>query len=160
LQGVDREKTDDFFKLLKRLKSQGVPIDGAGIEMHLEAQQLRPTYLDEFRYWLDQARQVGVQVYITEMDVYQGPPGAVQDAFGNQKKIYHDVTATCLADSNCKALLVWDLEDRDTWLTHKGHNARPDAKPVLFGDNHEKKPASLERSGSETVVPLHGTSRL
>lgn len=141
LDGVKRNKTDDFFKLIKRLKSQGVPIDGAGIEMHLEAQQLRPTYLDEFRYWLAQARDAGVQAYITEMDVYQGPAGAVPNAFENQKKIFHDVTATCLADSNCKALNIWDMEDRDTWLANKGHNPRPDAKPTLFGDNHQKKPA-------------------
>jgi endo-1,4-beta-xylanase len=139
-QGVDREKSDDFFKLIKRLKSQGVPIDGAGIEMHLEAHQLKPNYLDEFRYWLDQARQAGVQAYITEMDVYQGPAGSVSDAFGTQKKIYHDVTATCLADSGCKALNIWDLEDRDTWLANKKRDAHPDAKPVLF-DNHQKKPA-------------------
>jgi endo-1,4-beta-xylanase len=141
LDGVNRAKTDDFFALIKRLKSRGVPIDGAGIEMHLEAQQLRTSYLQEFRYWLDQARDAGVQVYITEMDVYQGPAGAVPDAFENQKKIYHDVTAACLADSNCKALNIWDLVDRDTWLVDKKHNPRADAKPLLFDDNYQKKPA-------------------
>lgn len=139
--GVDRQKTDDFFKLVKRLKSQGVPIDGAGIEMHLEAQELRPSYLDEFRYWLSQAHDAGVKVYITEMDVYQGPAGATSNPFENQKKIYHDVTAACLADSACKAINIWDLVDSDNWLARKRHNAHPDAKPVLFGDNHEKKPA-------------------
>lgn len=139
--GVNRAKTDDFFKLIKRLKAQGVPIDGAGTEMHLEANELKPNYLDEFRYWLAQARDAGVQVYITEMDVYQGPAGTVQDPLGTQKKIYHDVTAACLADSNCKALNIWDLVDRDTWLANKKRNPHPDAKPVLFGDSHDKKPA-------------------
>ena len=138
--GAERGKTDDFFKLVKHLKSQGVPIDGVGTEMHLEADQLKPNYLDEFRYWLDQARDAGTTVYITEMDVYQGPSSST-GAFETQKKIYHDVTAACLADSNCKAINIWDLEDRDTWLATKKRDAHPDAKPVLFGDGYEKKPA-------------------
>lgn len=141
LNGVNRQKTDDFFKLIKRLKSQGVPIDGAGIEMHLEAQQLRSTYIEEFRYWLAQARQAGVTAYITEMDVYQGGAGQVQDPWGTQRRIYHDVAAACLADSNCKALNIWDLSDSETWLANKRNNPRPDAKPAIFGDNHDKKPA-------------------
>ena len=32
-----------------------------------------PDYLAEFRYFLDKARQAGVQVYVSEIDVYQGP---------------------------------------------------------------------------------------
>lgn len=141
LDGVDRGKTEEFFRLIRNLKSQGVPIDGAGIEMHLEAQQLRPGYLDEFRYFLSQAREAGVTVYITEMDVYQGPPGAFPEAMENQKRVYHDVAAACLADSNCKGLTVWDLSDKDTWLAEKRHNPRPDAKPDLFDGNLQKKPA-------------------
>lgn len=140
-QGVDRARADEFFGLLKRVKAKGGPIDGAGIEMHLEAQQLHPNYLDEFRYFLTQAREAGVKVYITEMDVYQGPEGAIPNAMENQKKIYHDIAATCLADSNCKGLTVWDLSDKDTWLANKQMNPHPDAKPDLFDENHNKKPA-------------------
>jgi endo-1,4-beta-xylanase len=140
-QGVDRDRTDQFFSLLKRAQAQGAPIDGAGIEMHLEAQQLRPNYLDEFRYFLQRAHEAKVKVYITEMDVYQGPAGAFPDAMENQKKIYHDIAATCLADTACRGLTVWDLSDRDTWLATKQMNPHPDAKPDLFDANDKKKPA-------------------
>ena len=75
------------------------------------------------------------------MDVYQGPAGAVANAFDVQKKIYHDVAAACLADSNCKAMTIWDLSDKDTWLSHKQRNALTDPKPDLFDENFEKKPA-------------------
>jgi len=75
------------------------------------------------------------------MDVYQGPQGAVPNAWDNQKKIYHDVTAACLADSNCKGMTIWDLSDKDTWLANKKRNAIPDAKPDLFDEAHQKKPA-------------------
>jgi endo-1,4-beta-xylanase len=140
-EGVDRERTDQFFNLLKRAQAQGAPIDGAGIEMHLEAQQLHRNYLDEFRYFLQRAHEARVKVYITEMDVYQGPAGVFPDPMANQKKIYHDIAAACLADSACKGLQVWDLSDRDTWLANKQMNPHPDAKPDLFDANDQKKPA-------------------
>jgi endo-1,4-beta-xylanase len=140
-KGIDKERSDQFFALVKRLKSRGAPIDGVGTEMHLEAQQLDPDYIEQFKEFLRRARELSVSVYITEMDVYQGPSGAVQNAFEVQKKIYHDVTATCLADPNCKALTIWDLSDKDTWLSHKLKNALVDPKPDLFDENFEKKPA-------------------
>ena len=139
LDGVDRGMTDEFFDLVARLKSQGVPIDAAGIEMHLEAQQLRPGYLDEFRYFLSRAKQAGVEVYITEMDVYQGPPGSTPDLWGRQKQIYHDVAAACLDDKVCKGLTVWGVSDKDTWLSRRKCNPREDAKPLLFDDDYGRK---------------------
>jgi endo-1,4-beta-xylanase len=139
--GVDRPKTDQFFDLVQRLKSQGVPIDLVGTEMHLEAQQLRPTYLDELRYFLSRARAAHVQVYITEMDLYQGPPGAFPDPMEHQRQIYHDVLATCLADSNCKGFNTWGVSDARSWLTQKAMNPHPDARPLLFDEQYQKKPA-------------------
>lgn len=139
--GIDKDRANEFFALVKRLKAQGVPIDGVGTEMHLHAHELDPDYLDQFRDFLKRARELGVTVYITEMDVYQGPAGSVQNPLEAQRKVYHDVTATCLADSNCKGLTIWDLSDKDTWLVHRKSNQIPDAKPDLFDDDHQKKPA-------------------
>ena len=70
-KGIDKDRADEFFALVKRLKSKNVPIDGVGTEMHLEMQQLDPDYLDQFKDFLRRSRELGVTVYITEMDVYQ-----------------------------------------------------------------------------------------
>lgn len=139
--GVDRELTDRFFDLVGKLKTAGVPIDVAGIEMHLEAQKLMPPYLDDFRYFLKRAREAGVEVQITEMDVYQGPPGVFADPMDNQKKIFHDVVSACLDDSNCKAFYTWGLSDTHTWLAMRPSHPLLDAKPLLFDEKYEKKPA-------------------
>jgi endo-1,4-beta-xylanase len=139
--GIDRAKCDEFFDMIERLKARGVPIDAAGTEMHLEAQQLRSTYLDELKYFLDRARAAKVQAYITEMDVYQGPPGALPDPMERQKQIYHDVAATCLADSNCNTLIVFGLSDIRTWLRAKVREPRADAQPLLFDEMYQPKPA-------------------
>jgi endo-1,4-beta-xylanase len=139
--GIDRAKCDQFFDLIERLKARGVPIDAAGTEMHIEAQQLRPTYLDELKYFLDRARAAKVQAYITEMDVYQGSPGAFPDPMERQKQIFHDVTAACLADSNCNTLIFFGVSDIRTWLRAKVREPRADAQPLLFDEMFQPKPA-------------------
>ena len=139
--GLDQGMVDEFFGIVKRLKAQNVPIDGVGTEMHLEAHRLVPNYIDQFKDFLRRARELGVTVYITEMDVYQGPPGSVQSPWEAQRKIYHDVAAACLADSNCKGMNIWDMSDKDTWLVNKKQEDLSDAKPVLFDENYQRKPA-------------------
>ena len=91
------EKWTNSSQLVTKLKNQGVPIDAAGIEMHLEAQNLHPNYVDEFKYFLSGARKAGVEAHVTEMDVYQGPAGAFPDAFANQKEIFYNVARSLCA---------------------------------------------------------------
>lgn len=139
--GVDRDLVDQYFNLLRQVKAKGAPVDAAGIEMHIEMQMLGPSYLDEFRDFLSRAGQAGVQVYVTEMDVYQGPPGFVPDPFLRQAQIYHDVLAACLASTACKAYYTWGLTDRFNMYQHRVRDPHPDAKPLPFDENYQKKPA-------------------
>jgi len=136
--GIDKERADEFFSLVKRLKAAGAPIDAVGTEMHWEMPQLRPSYLDEFKSFLDSARQLGVKVHITEMDVYQGPASS---PFVKQKEIFYNVVHTCLLDSNCIGFMTWGIADRYTWLRTRDWRTLPDAKPVLFDDEFTRKPA-------------------
>ena len=138
--GVDKDEVDRFFSLVKRVKSAGTDIDIAGIEMHLDAQQLRPTYLEEFQYFLKRAREAGVKSEITEMDVYQGRDRG-PDAMTRQKQIYHDVVSTCLQEASCVGFYTWGVSDATSWLKSKPHNPLSDAEPLLFDDNYQRKPA-------------------
>ena len=139
--GVDPDMANRFFELAAKLKARGAPVNAAGIEMHLEMQTLRPGYVGEFRDFLSRARQAGLQVYVTEMDAYQGPPGAVPDALERQKQVYHDVLATCLASPACKAFYTWGISDRHNMYQNRPEDRRPDAKPLPFDDDYRKKPA-------------------
>jgi endo-1,4-beta-xylanase len=107
--------------------------------MHLEEQQLHPDYVQEFKYFLSQARKAGVLVHITEMDVYQGPPGSVPDPYVMQKEIFYNIVHTCLQDSNCTSFTVWGMNDDLTWL--RTNKDLLDANPVLFDGQYNKKPA-------------------
>lgn len=138
--GIDKERADEFFTLVNRLKAAGAPIDAVGTEMHWELPQLRPTYLDEFKAFLESARKAGVKVHITEMDVYQGPDNT-PEAFAKQKDVFYNVVHTCLKDSNCIGFMTWGIADRYSWLRTSDWKNMPNAKPVMFDENYGKKPA-------------------
>ena len=139
-QGVDRDRATAFLELVKRLRASGAPVDAVGIEMHLEV-PLRPTWLDELKSFLAEARAAGVQVLITETDVYQGPAGAVSELWANQKQVYSDALGACLQDSGCKGFYTWGISDAHTWLTQRQGHPLPDARPLLFDEQYNKKPA-------------------
>jgi len=139
--GVDQNLANQFFELAGKLKARGAPLNAAGIEMHLEMQLLRPGYLQEFHEFLSHAQQAGLQVYVTEMDAYQGPPGAVSNPMERQKQVYHDVLAACLESAACKAFYTWGVSDRHNMYQNRPEDPRPDAQPLPFDDNYRKKPA-------------------
>lgn len=138
--GIDKARADEFFALVDRVKKKGGPIDVVGTEMHWELPELRPTYLDEFKAFLESARKSGVKVHITEMDVYQGP-NDTPEAFAKQKEVFYNVVHTCLKDSNCIGFMTWGIADRYTWLRTSDWKNFPNAKPVLFDEQYGKKPA-------------------
>lgn len=151
--GVEPELANRFFDLVAKVKQKGGPVDAAGIEMHLEMPTLRPTYLDEFRNFLDRCHRAGLQAYVTEMDVYQGPPGAIPDPFQRQKVVYHDVMAACLASPACKAFYTWGISDIHNMYQSRPRDPIPDAKPLPFDDTYHKKPAyyGLQQALEERV---------
>ena len=140
-EGADRARVDEFFSLVDRCKAQGAPIDMVGIEMHIEAHRLHSDWLGEFKYYLDRARRSGVQVFVSEMDLYQGPQGSFADPWENQRKIYYSVARTCLDDSNCKGFFTWGVADKMTWLRNRPNRVIADAKPLMFDDDYARKPA-------------------
>jgi len=135
--GIDKERADAFFALVKRVKAAGAPIDMVGTEMHWQMPELRPTYLDEFKDFLASARSLGVKVHITEMDLFQGPEDS-PELFDKQKEIYYNVVHACLKDSNCIGFTTWGIADRYSFLRNED---QPTAKQTMFDDNYGKKPA-------------------
>ena len=138
--GIDKDRAEEFFSLVERVKKKGAPIDVIGTEMHWELPALHPNYLEEFKAFLDRARKIGVKVHITEMDVYQGP-NDTPEAFAKQKEVFYNVVHACLKDSNCIGFMTWGIGDRYTWLRTSDWKNFPNAKPVLFDDGYGKKPA-------------------
>jgi endo-1,4-beta-xylanase len=140
-RGVDGEKAKSFFALVERLKERQVPIDAIGIQMHLEAPELRSSYLKEWRDFLQKAAALSLQVHVTEMDVYQGSVEVFHQPFEKQKEIFKAIVKTCLEFSHCTAFTTWGLTDKHNWPKQRATDQHPDAEPLLFSAEYQKKPA-------------------
>ncbi|MEO6454304.1 MAG: endo-1,4-beta-xylanase, partial [Ginsengibacter sp.] len=60
------QKRTEIYKLLKRLKDNGVPIDGIGMQCHLGISGISREYLQET---IDLFKSIGLEFQITELDV-------------------------------------------------------------------------------------------
>ena len=97
--------------LLRRLKARNVPVDAVGIESHL---RVGPRYgegrgLADF---LEEMRELGLQVLLTELDV--SDPERPVDVKAGEKavaQVYGGYLDRMLKDSNVTAVLTWGLAD-------------------------------------------------
>jgi endo-1,4-beta-xylanase len=112
----DENKRQDLLALLARMKSRGVPVQGLGMQAHLDASvtALNQTKLALF---CDQVAAMGLKIVITELDVRDNKlpaDTAVRDAaVASHTKAYLDAVLSCPA---VMGVLTWGLSDRRSWL--------------------------------------------
>ncbi|TFK49659.1 beta-1,4-endoxylanase, partial [Heliocybe sulcata] len=126
-------KATAMVNLVKSLKSQGVPIDGVGLQSHFIVGQV-PSSLKTV---MQQFTALGVEVAITELDIRMTLP-ATDALLAQQKKDYQTVVSACKQVSGCVGVTIWDYTDEYSWVpsTFSGQGA---ACP--WDSNLIKKPA-------------------
>jgi endo-1,4-beta-xylanase len=128
------EKSDAVFKLLADLKSQGVPIDGIGWQMHLvNGFRIGPEHYTNAR----RLAALGLELSITELDVRMKLPASAED-LRKQADAYRDVADFCLAETACKAVLVWGFTDKHSWIPKEFPET---GAALIFDDFYKPKPA-------------------
>lgn len=134
-EGLNR-KSDDVYALVRDLVGRGVPIGGVGLQMHLDAAS-RPATADIARN-VARLAALGLRVNISEMDVRVARVAGDRTArLAEQRRVYHDVVAVCLAEPRCDAVTFWGFTDRHSWIDAF---FGPD-DPLLFDDAYGAKPA-------------------
>jgi|GEM_PF-2023152 len=127
-------KSTAMYNMVADFKNRGIPIDGVGLQMHLTNGGLDYNSLAS-----NMARfaALGVEVYITEMDV-RFPTPLSQTDLQTQATIYSNVLARCKAQPMCKALQVWGIPDKYSWVpsVFQGQGGA-----LIFDDNYNAKPA-------------------
>jgi endo-1,4-beta-xylanase len=121
---VERDKRYLLLKLLEGLKKAGAPIDGLGIQAHLElAKQDRfdPKVLARF---LNDIGSLGLEIRISELDVKEAdgtlPVGARDAKVADAVRRYLDVA---MANRAVGTISCWGLSDRYSWLEPPGGKA-------------------------------------
>ena len=163
--GIELDTPEDTAKrayvlmLLRRFKARGVPIHAVGIQSHLQASGPQPgAGLVAF---IREARAMGLETYITELDVntHKLPGGPeLQDAA--VAEVYKNYLRLVLAEPNVLAALTWGITSAHSWINQSKEpwSVRPDGarqRPLPFDDDLRPTPAFYAlRDAIDTTKPL------
>jgi endo-1,4-beta-xylanase len=111
--------------LLRRMKAANVPLDALGIQSHLHADG-KADFRKGVQELMDGARALGLQVFVTEMDVNDDKVTSDDISQRDQAvaEVYRDYLTIALQGPEVKAVLTWGASDRNTWL-NKSTRFRP-----------------------------------
>lgn len=133
-------KSNSVYRMVKRFKQRGVPIDGVGMQMHIlhGSPNVQSIAANIARF-----TKLGVQLHITEMDVALpvGEDGKVLDPsdLQRQAEIYREIARVCLQDPGCTALQTWGFTDKYSWIGWETHKTKGAALPL--DRQYQPKPA-------------------
>jgi endo-1,4-beta-xylanase len=131
--------------LLRRMKADNVPLDALGVQSHLHAVG-KGGFSRGVRELLDGAKALGLQVFVTELDVNDDAVSA--EDMSEQDRIVADVYRTYLTAAldgpEVKAVLTWGASDKNTWL-NKGTKYRKQhperlQRPLPFAPDYTPAP--------------------
>ncbi|THH29919.1 hypothetical protein EUX98_g4264 [Antrodiella citrinella] len=126
-------KATAYQNLIKTLQSQGVPIDGIGMQSHFIVGELPANIQENIEAFV----ALGVEVAITELDVRMTLP-STPALLAQQQTDYQTVITACANVPKCVGVTLWDFTDKFSWVpgTFAGQGA---ACP--WDDNLVEKPA-------------------
>jgi endo-1,4-beta-xylanase len=153
-------KRDGIYDMLKGLLDSGVPVDGVGLQTHINIAASTDTNNQGYHQSVANLEaaivkyaSLGLEVQITEMDVSLYIPGVTYtsdmfytaatftDALKTQQaERYRAFFDLFRAHSDViTSVTLWGVADDNTWLSEFS-SGRKDF-PLLFDTNHEPKPA-------------------
>lgn len=106
-------KADAFYQLAKDLKERGVPIDGVGLQLHIEAQW--PVKKDALIANIRRFAELGLTVSFTEVDVRIKMP-VTPEKEAEQVRAYQDLLDAALGEPNAKSFILWGYTDKQSWV--------------------------------------------
>lgn len=146
----DGQKTTDLYNEAKKLLQAGVPLDGIGLQMHIDVDS--PS-ISSIKDAIEKFGSLGLEVQVTELDV---STGGKTDAVTLAKAARRYKQLFDLFESEkkyIKVVTVWGSADDGSWL---GANN----SPMLFDTALQAKPAfnALVQAAGTPVVPTSAKS--
>ena len=131
--------------LLKRMRKAGTPIDAVGIQSHLKGTDAAKLG-SGIRDFASGARKMGLQVFLTEMDVKTDdlPDESTDELDKDVADVYRRYLKLMLADPAVRSVLTWGVADNQTWLdAPKWRVKHPDRlqRPLPFTSGYRPAPA-------------------
>ena len=143
-------KFQAVLNMLKDFVARGVPIDGVGLQMHINT----GNYPDSpgLTRVIQEITALGLQVHITEMDVRVPVNGnRASDAdLDAQARQYERVVSICLQNPGCTVVQTWGFTDKYSWIPgfYTGFGSA-----LLFDASYQPKKAVAAMINAMNTVP-------
>ena len=129
--------SNEMYDYVKSAKARGIPIDGIGMQMHIDG--THPPTKDEVVSNMKRFGELGVDVYVTELDVNMNDvPAEGDDKNKIQGNIYYEMMRACVESSYCRSFSILGITDKETWYNYLGLK---DARPLPFDEHYQPKQA-------------------
>lgn len=152
-------KFNAVYAMVKDFVARGVPIQGVGIQMHIDTSGYPSS--TGLAQNIQQLTALGLQVHITEMDVriqVDSSGNASQANLQAQAQTYQRILTVCLQNPGCTAFQTWGFTDKHSWIpgSYPGFGAA-----LPFDASYQSKPAVNAMIGAlQTVAPTLNASAL
>lgn len=106
-------KADAMFNFVKDLKDRGIPIDGVGMQLHLDTSY---NYVEEkIRRNIQRYAEIGIDISFSEVDIRMPTdnPAAYEEM---QKERYLSLYKLAAENSNVKSVITWGWTDKGSWI--------------------------------------------
>jgi endo-1,4-beta-xylanase len=132
-----------LFNLVRKLRAEGVPIDGVGHQLHINIERQK---LNEIEKTFQLFATLGIEQQVTELDVstnfdfLQSLPSFSPDVIAAQGYRYRDLFNLFRRYSDdLTAVTIWGAADDGTWL--KTFPFPRNDEPLVFDEDLQAKPA-------------------
>ena len=142
-------KSNAVYDLMTRLLAADVPVDGVGIQGHIDA-RFAPSVEDMVANF-NRFGELGLSVNVSELDVRVARiAGNRNRKLAIQKQIYQRVAAACAESAACTGITTWGFTDKYSWID----STFGEDDPLLFDEQYQKKPAYYGFIDGFVGVPL------
>lgn len=133
IEGIN-PKSNAVYLLVRKLLADGVPVQGVGLQSHLDIQYPYPPDLSAN---MQRFADLGLDIAVTEADVRMDLP-TDPTKLQAQAGAYDALMTSCLLVKRCVNFTVWGVADQYSWIpgVFEGQGAA-----LLWGDDYQTKPA-------------------
>jgi endo-1,4-beta-xylanase len=128
------------------MKEEGIPVNDAGIQLHCTIKDgvfsesgKMPFDFDAFDEMLKKYEQAGIDVHITEFDIYM-PDNTTEADFQLQGKYYAEILKHVIKSPAVKSFKTWGFTDKSPW-----NRSGKKGYPLLLDESNKPKPAYLQQ---------------
>jgi endo-1,4-beta-xylanase len=131
--------SDAMYNYIKEAKARGIPIDGIGMQMHIDGTHAPAK--QEVIGNMQRFAALGVEVYVTEFDVNMSAvpaDNATKDKIAGN--IYYNMMRACIESKVCHSFALLGITDKETWYNYMGPST-VGARPLMFDEAYRPKQA-------------------